>query len=85
MKTQRFNKLTSQKFASRLPQANLTSKNDIAALVKKKKDFHDKLKKLNKKVTPNKTKHVEDEKKISDLKINLNRIWLFIRGIVFYR
>ena len=39
MKTQRFNKLTSQKFASRLPQANLTSKNDIAALVKKKKRF----------------------------------------------
>ena len=33
--TQEFNKVTSETFAARLAQANLTSKNDIAALVKK--------------------------------------------------
>ena len=33
--TQAFSKLTSQNFASRLEQANLASKNDVAALVKK--------------------------------------------------
>ena len=47
-------------------QANLASKSDIAALVRKT-DFDDKLKNLNKKVTSNKTKHVEAEKKITDL------------------
>ena len=57
-----FNKLTSEKFASRVAQANLASKNDIATFVKKT-DFGDKLKNLNKKITPNKTKHllVENE------------------------
>ena len=47
-------------------QANLASKSDIAALVRKT-EFDDKLKNLNKKVTSNKTKHVEAEKKITDL------------------
>ena len=32
-----------------------------------KKDFDDTLKNLNKKVTSNKTKHIEAEKKITDL------------------
>ena len=47
-----------------LPQANLGSKSAIANFVKKI-DFDDKLKKLNKKVTSNKTKHllVENELK----------------------
>ena len=49
--------ITSQNFAPRLAQANLASKNDIANFVKKT-DFDDKLKKLNKNVTSNKTKHV---------------------------
>ena len=44
----KFKKLTLEKFASRLAQANFASKNDIAALVKKT-DFDDQLKKLNKK------------------------------------
>ena len=47
------NKLTSENFAARLAQVNLTSKNDIVAFVKKR-DFDDKPKNLNKKVTSNK-------------------------------
>ena len=43
-----------------------TSKNDIAAFVKKT-CFDDKLKNLNKNVCSNKIKHVEAEKKITDL------------------
>ena len=41
--TQEFNKITSQNFAARLPQANLASKSDIANFVKKT-DLDDKLK-----------------------------------------
>ena len=51
--TSEFNNLTVESFAARLAQANLASKNDIAALAKKKY-FDDKLKNLNKKVTSNK-------------------------------
>ena len=54
---QKFNKLTSTNFAPRLAQANLASKNDIVALVKKA-DVNNKLKNLNKNITPNKTKYV---------------------------
>ena len=59
-----FNKLTTENFAVRLGTANLTSKNDIADLVKMI-DFDDKLKKLNEKVTSSKSKHllVENELK----------------------
>ena len=58
------NLITSEKFAARLAQANLASKNDIAAFVKKI-NFDDKTKNLNKKVTSNKLKHlvVENELK----------------------
>ena len=59
----------SEKFAARLAKANLASKSDIGAFVKNK-DFYDKLKQLNKKVTSNKTKHVETEKKKDDLTNN---------------
>ena len=54
--------LTLENFASKLGQANLASKNDIANFVRKT-DFEDKLKNLNKKATSNKTKNklVEDE------------------------
>ena len=55
--TPEFNKLTSEKFAARLAWANLASKNDIIVLVKKR-DFDEKLKDLNNKVTSNKAKHV---------------------------
>ena len=54
------------KFAVRLKQANLTTKSDIDHFVEKT-DFYDKLKYLNKKITSNKTKHVEIEKKLTDL------------------
>ena len=64
--TQEFDKLTSETFASRSAQGNLASKNDIVNFVKKN-DFDDKLKKVNKKVISNKTKHIEAEKKITDL------------------
>ena len=52
--TQEFNKLTAQDFASRLAQANLESNNDIAKFVKKT-DFDNKLRKLNKNFTSDKT------------------------------
>ena len=44
IQSKRFNKLTAQNFATTLAQVSLTSKNDIAALVKKT-DFDDQLKK----------------------------------------
>ena len=47
--TQEFNKLIAEKFAARLAQANLASKNYIAVLVKMT-GFDNKLKKLNKKL-----------------------------------
>ena len=55
--TQEFNKPISENITARLPQTNLTRKNDIANFVKKT-DCDDKLKDLNKKVTWNKTKYV---------------------------
>ena len=51
------NKLTTENFVTRLAQANLASKSDIANSVNKT-DFNEELKNLNKKVTSNKTKHV---------------------------
>ena len=53
--TQKLCKLTSENFAARLNQVDLASKNDIVNFVKKI-DFDEKLKKINKKVTSNKTK-----------------------------
>ena len=55
--TLEFNKLTAETFTARLAQANLASKNDISDFLKKK-NFDDKLKTLNNKITSNKTKHV---------------------------
>ena len=52
--TQEFNMLTTENFISRLAQAKLASKSDIANFVKKE-DFDDKLKKLNKTVTSKKS------------------------------
>ena len=64
--TQELNKLTVENFSARLAQAKLATKADIDYLVKKT-DFDDKLKILNKKVTSNKTKHVDNEKKFTNL------------------
>ena len=61
----KFNKLATKNFTERLKQADLASKNDIVDFVKKK-DFGEKLIKINKKVPSNKTKHAEAEKKLND-------------------
>ena len=55
--TPEFDKLTAENFATKLAQANLASKRGIANFVKNR-DFDNKPKKLNKKVTSNKTKHL---------------------------
>ena len=60
---QKLNKLTSENVNTKLANANLASKNDNANFVNKT-DFDDKLKKLNKKITSNKTKHVLVENKL---------------------
>ena len=65
--TQEFDNLTVVNFAGRIKQAKLATKSDIADFVKKT-DFNDKLKCFNKKVTLNKTRHVEAEKKLNDLR-----------------
>ena len=51
-------------FAPRLARTNLASKNYITDFLKKT-DFDDNLKKLNKKITSNKTKHVLVENKLN--------------------
>ena len=63
---QEFSKLSRQIVAARLAQANLVSKSDIANFVTKT-DLDDKLKILNQKITSNKTKYAEAEKKITAL------------------
>ena len=84
--TPEFNKLTAENFAARLAQANLASKNDIAALVKKT-DFDDKLKNLNKKVTSNKSKHllIENEKTKKDYNIKQKNCKHMIQGFLLVK
>ena len=59
-------KVTANNFAARLKQANLATKADSDDFVGKT-DFDDKLKKLNKKLISDKIRHVEAEKKLTDL------------------
>ena len=73
--TQEFNKLTAENFAARLAQAKLAFKADIDDFVQKT-NFDEKLKNVNKKVTSNKTKHVEAENKF---KKNNKQRWINIR------
>ena len=70
--TQEFNKLTWANIPSRLAQAILASKIDIANFVKKT-CFDDQLKKLNKNFTSNKTKHVLAENELNRLSKKLNQ------------
>ena len=63
---QEFNKLTSEKFNSRLTEAYLSSKNGVVNFVKRT-GFDDEVKNLNKKVTLNKTKHALAENKFKNL------------------
>ena len=85
--TQGFDKLTAEMFAARLAQANLVTKADIHDFVEKK-DFDDKLKNLNKKATSNKTKHVETEKKLTDLRNKVAQIpkkgYDFLLGRIYF-
>ena len=73
---------------ARLAQANLARKSGIADFVKKT-DFDDKLKKLNKKVTSNETKHVLVEKKLHELSKKVKLLSakdnVFSRRNVFYK
>ena len=68
-----FNKLTAEHFTARLAQANFASKSDIINFVKKT-DFHDKLKKFNKNITSNKTKHVLVENELNELSEEIKAI-----------
>ena len=54
---QEFNKLTAENFAARLRQANLVNKTD----------FDNKLLSFNRKITSNKTKYLEVQKKLNSL------------------
>ena len=55
--TQEFNKLTTEHFTAKLTQANLMSKTD----------FNNKLTRFDKRITSNKTKHLEVQKKLNSL------------------
>ena len=61
-----FNKLTAENFTTRLKQANLANKADIADFVEKS-NFDAKFKKSKKKATSNKKNYAEAEKKLTDL------------------
>ena len=69
--TQELNKLTGDNFTDRLKQAYLVSKNYIANFIKKT-NFNNKLKSFNKKVTLNKTRHLEVKKIIMIYQKKLN-------------
>ena len=55
--TPEFNKLTAENFTARLKQANLVTKTD----------FDNKLTSFNRKITSNKTKYLEVQKKLNSL------------------
>ena len=64
--TPEFNRFLAENCAARLAQPNLASKSNIASFVKKT-DFDDKLKKLDNKITSNKTKHARIENELNKL------------------
>ena len=64
--TQEFNKLTSENFSVRLKEANLPTKNDIVHFIRKNY-FDNEVTNIDKKVTSNKTRHVDVNKKLDDL------------------
>ena len=57
-------KLTADNFDARLKEADIVSKKDIDFV--KRTDFSEKLKNINEKVTSNKTKHIQGEKKLNE-------------------
>ena len=74
--TQEFNKLTAENFPARLAQKKKKKKQPklILLISQKRTDFDHKLKNLNKKVSSNKTKHIQAETKITDLTIKAVQI-----------
>ena len=68
--TREFNKLIAELFATRLKQTNLVNKTD----------FYNKLTSFNKKITSNKTKYVETEKKLNSL---TKRNYNFFSGRIY--
>ena len=78
----RFNKLTTKdNFAKRLKQTNSVSKNNIAEFVKKR-DFNEKVRKISNKVTNDKTKYVEAEKKLDDHITSYTKLVIDLSGKV---
>ena len=72
--TQEFNMLTAEKFAARLKQADLVNKTD----------FDNKLTSFNRRITSNKTKYLEAQKKLNSVKTEDNQI-IFYRLNLFYK
>ena len=64
--TPEFNKLTAENFTARLKQANLVTKTD----------FDKKLTSFNRKITSNKTKYLEVQRKLNSLITNYYNIFL---------
>ena len=62
--------MKSKHFVARFKDSDLGTKKDIANFVRKT-DFEDKVKNVNQKVTSNKTKHGEGEKKLIELSENV--------------
>ena len=69
--TQEFNKLTAENFAATLKQVDLVSKTD----------FYNKLISFNRKITSNKTKYLEVQKKLNCLK---TKDYNFFFGRIFF-
>ena len=69
--TPEFNKFTAENFTTRLKQANLVTKTD----------FDNKLTSFNKQITPNKTKHLEVQKKVDNL---ITKDYNFFLGRIYF-
>ena len=71
--TQEFNKLTAENFAARLKEADLMNKTD----------FDNKLTSFNRRITSNKSKHLEVQKKLNS---PVTKYYFFFRGQnLFYK
>ena len=68
---QEFNKLTAENLAARLNQAGLVNKTD----------FNNKLTSFNKRMTSNKTKHLEVQKKLNSL---ITKDYIFFSGRIYF-
>ena len=77
--TPEFNKLAAENFAARLAKQILASKSDVANSIKKT-NFHDKLKKLNKKATSSKAKDVLVENKFKKTTNISLKCFYFVKG-----